>query len=247
MSVRTGHGTSRLAAAVTSRNPGRLPLAVYLVDQARGHAHRGDQGAQHQGDQHGGDDAGHHQSLDHVESHHFHGLDLLADGAGAQVRADGRAADPGQHERADQRRGLPHHDEGHDGARVPGRTQPARQLPHRHGDEHADRQHQQQRGYRAHAGDEQGLVAGLGERETSRDDRAHAAQQGEDRVTDQGPDLTRQVAYRTPARGEVEDHVSGVRASQSARPAGQTPMVPCAERRAPLTTLPLALRGSSST
>ena len=53
-----------------------------------------------------GDDPGHHQPVDRVDAEHLHRVDLLADGAGAEVGADGRRAGAGDHQHRDQRAEL---------------------------------------------------------------------------------------------------------------------------------------------
>src|SRR6476469_261968 len=84
----------------------RAALEDDVEEVAAEHADHGHEPVEQDGDDHGGEHPRDDEPLDGVDAEDLHGVDLLADGACAEVRADRRTAGAGDHERGDQWRGL---------------------------------------------------------------------------------------------------------------------------------------------
>src|SRR4051794_27118975 len=120
-----------------------------------------DEPVEEDGDEHAGQHAGHHEALDGVDAQHHHGVELLADLAGAEVGGDRGAAGAGDEQRGGDRPGLADHGE-HGGRPGEGlRAELLDQPADLQRDHRAERDRDQRRGDDGHGGDEPGLLEEL--------------------------------------------------------------------------------------
>src|SRR5699024_1200857 len=152
--------------------------------EAAEYADRADQTVEQQGHEGGGGHTGNDEAPDRVDAEHLHRIDLLADGAGPEVGADGGGAGPGHDQ---------HRDHGADlggGAERGALTRPVRGTEiaqedvEREADQHRERDGHEDRGEHRDAGDEPRLLDELTALPDDRRERHEGVQRQRDELAD---------------------------------------------------------------
>ena len=159
-----------------------------------------------------------------LHAHHLHGGDLVPDPPRAQVGAHGRAAGPGDEEGRGHRRLLPHHGQHHGRPELGLGTDLLEERPHLEGDDHAERDRDEDQRHGGHPGQEPALVEEFADRhppaETEAEGLEGRGDHGADVADERQGLLERRSGRGAPgAPGQDRRHVRPVRAVPSPLPA----------------------------
>src|SRR3954453_20045940 len=161
-------------------------LQVHAEDEATDQTDRDHRAVQQQRDERRGDDPGHHQPVYGIDDQNLQRVDLLTDGARAQVRANGRRPGPGDHEHGDQWPELGHGSQRRTGSGDVGGAELREQDVEREDKEHGQRYRHRDGGQERHPQQEPALEDELAPLERRPEQRCGGEHAHADETADRG-------------------------------------------------------------